>query len=40
MPPSPAPDFTLTDDKGSPFQLSAARGRWVLLAYGYTRACL
>ena len=35
-PQSPAPEITLTDDRGAVFQLSALRGRWVLLAYGYT----
>ncbi len=32
----PAPDFTLTDENGQPFQLSTLRGKWILLAYGYT----
>lgn len=35
-PPAPAPDFTLIDETGAPFNLSDLRGRWVLLAYGYT----
>ncbi|CAG0936259.1 SCO1 protein [Thermoflexales bacterium] len=32
----PAPDFTLIDETGRPFQLSDLRGQWILLAYGYT----
>src|SRR5512143_2985096 len=32
----PAPDFALTDENGRPFKLSDLRGKWVLLAYGYT----
>ena len=32
----PAPDFTLTDENGQPFKLSDLRGKWILLAYGYT----
>jgi protein SCO1 len=32
----PAPDFTLTDENGRPFNLSDLRGKWILLAYGYT----
>ena len=32
----PAPDFALTDEIGQPFKLSDLRGRWILLAYGYT----
>src|SRR3974377_2192720 len=32
----PAPDFALTDENGQPFKLSDLRGKWVLLAYGYT----
>jgi protein SCO1/2 len=32
----PAPDFALTDENGQPFQLSDLRGKWILLAYGYT----
>jgi len=32
----PAPDFALTDEHGQPFKLSDLRGKWVLLAYGYT----
>ncbi len=32
----PAPDFALTDEHGQPFKLSEARGKWILLAYGYT----
>lgn len=34
--PKPAPDFTLTDETGQPFQLSQLKGQWVLLNYGYT----
>lgn len=30
------PDFTLTDETGAPFSLSDLRGKWILLAYGYT----
>jgi protein SCO1 len=39
VPPSPigpAPDFALTDETGQPFNLSDLRGKWVLLAFGYT----
>jgi len=32
----PAPDFALTDENGQPFNLSDLRGKWILLAYGYT----
>ena len=32
----PAPDFALTDETGQPFKLSDLRGKWILLAYGYT----
>jgi len=32
----PAPDFALIDENGQPFQLSDLRGKWILLAYGYT----
>ena len=32
----PAPDFALTDENGQPFKLSDLRGKWILLAYGYT----
>lgn len=35
-PPSLASDFTLTDEAGEPFSLSALRGQWILLTYGYT----
>lgn len=35
-PPYPAADFVLTDQHGRPFQLSAQRGRAVLLFFGYT----
>jgi protein SCO1/2 len=35
-PPTPAPDFTLTDQHGQPLALSALRGEWVLLTFGYT----
>jgi protein SCO1/2 len=31
-----APDFALTDENGQPFKLSDLRGKWILLAYGYT----
>jgi protein SCO1/2 len=31
-----APDFALTDENGQPFELSDLRGKWILLAYGYT----
>lgn len=31
-----AADFTLTDQTGSAFRLSDLKGRWILLAYGYT----
>jgi protein SCO1/2 len=33
---APAPDFALTDETGQPFKLSDLRGKWILLAYGYT----
>jgi protein SCO1 len=33
---APAPDFALTDEHGQPFKLSDLRGKWILLAYGYT----
>src|SRR5512139_1519580 len=32
----PAPDFALTDENGQPLKLSDLRGKWILLAYGYT----
>lgn len=32
----PALDFALTDENGQAFQLSDLRGKWILLAYGYT----
>ena len=32
----PAPDFTLTDQNGRPFDLAAQRGREVVLFFGYT----
>jgi protein SCO1/2 len=35
-PPSAAPDIVLTDEAGQPFALSALRGEWVLLTFGYT----
>lgn len=35
-PPQPASDFTLDDIHGHPFQLSAQRGKVVLLYFGYT----
>jgi protein SCO1 len=34
--PQPASDFTLTDQNGRPFRLSAQRGSVVLLFFGYT----
>lgn len=34
--PKPAPDFTLADQAGRPFQLSAQAGKVVLLYFGYT----
>ena len=36
-PAQPAPDFTLTDQEGRPFQLSAQRGKIVLLYFGFTQ---
>lgn len=36
QPMSPAPDFSLTDQHGRPFQLSEQRGNVVLLYFGYT----
>lgn len=36
-PANPAPDFTLTDQQGQPFQLSAQRGKVVLLYFGFTQ---
>jgi len=36
IPPSPAADFTLTDESGAAFTLSSLRGQWILLTYGYT----
>lgn len=35
-PAKPAPDFTLTDQRSEPFQLSQQRGNVVLLYFGYT----
>ncbi|HMQ30800.1 MAG TPA: SCO family protein [Chloroflexaceae bacterium] len=35
-PPSPAPDFTLTDEQGQPFTLSEQRGKVVVLFFGFT----
>jgi protein SCO1/2 len=35
-PPKAAPDFTLPDDHGQPFQLGAERGKVVLVYFGYT----
>jgi protein SCO1/2 len=35
-PVGPAPDFALTDEGGQPIKLSDLRGKWILLAYGYT----
>ena len=32
----PAPDFALTDEQGQPFKLSDLKGKWILLAHGYT----
>jgi len=36
-PERPAPDFTLTDQFGEPFSLSDARGKTVLLFFGFTQ---
>lgn len=33
---TPAPDFSLTDENDHLFKLSDLRGKWILLAYGYT----
>lgn len=33
---SPAPDIALTDTQGEPFQISAQRGKTVLIFFGYT----
>lgn len=35
-PANPAPDFTLQDQKGQPFQISAQRGSVLLLFFGFT----
>lgn len=35
-PPKPADDFTLTDQNGQPFQLSAQGGKVTLIYFGYT----
>jgi protein SCO1 len=35
-PPAPAADFTLTDQSGSPFQLSGQKGKAVMIFFGYT----
>lgn len=35
-PPLPAPDFTLTDQSGSPYHLAEHRGNVVLVFFGYT----
>lgn len=35
-PPVPAADFTLTQGDGAPFQLSAQKGKLLLLFFGYT----
>ena len=35
-PPVPAPDFTLNDQYGRPFQLSDQKGKLVLIFFGYT----
>jgi protein SCO1/2 len=34
--PKPLPEFTLTDHRGQPFSLASMRGRWSMLALGYT----
>jgi protein SCO1/2 len=36
VPPSPAPDFTLTTSDGSEFRVSRHRGQVILLNFGYT----
>lgn len=35
-PPQAAPDFTLTDEQGQPFALSAQQGKVVVLFFGFT----
>lgn len=35
-PAQPAPDFTLTDEQGQPFTLSAQQGKVVVLFFGFT----
>ncbi|NTU82631.1 MAG: SCO family protein [Chloroflexales bacterium] len=35
-PPKPAPDFTLTDEQGQPFTLSAQQGKVTVLFFGFT----
>ena len=35
-PPEAAPDFTLTDEQGQPFTLSAQQGKVVVLFFGFT----
>lgn len=35
-PANPAPDFTLTDEQGQPFTLSAQHGKVVVLFFGFT----
>ena len=35
-PPNPAPDFTLADAEGQPFQLSAQRGKVTVMFFGFT----
>ncbi|HTX90944.1 MAG TPA: SCO family protein [Anaerolineales bacterium] len=35
-PPSPAADFTLTNQSGQPVKLSDYRGKYILLFFGYT----
>jgi protein SCO1 len=35
-PPAPATNFTLTDQKGEPFQLSDQRGKIVVMFFGYS----
>jgi protein SCO1/2 len=34
--PKPLPSFALTDHHGQPFSLATMRGRWTVLALGYT----
>lgn len=35
-PPNPAPDFTLLNHQGQPFQLSAQQGKLVVMFFGFT----